>query len=86
MSLASQPTSFVSRVIGMAGRLAYARLYISQPATLYTLCLTLMQQEIQLEHTRKQHVVPHEAHVPERNFSPVQVSLQKAKILKIGFV
>lgn len=32
------------------------------------------QQEIQLEHTRKQHVVPHEAHVPERNFSPVQVA------------
>ncbi len=50
---------------------------------LYSLCLTsiLLQQEIQLEHTRKQHVVPHEASVPERVFSPVQVSLQKAKIV-----
>ena len=64
----------------MAGKLAYARLCLSQPATLYSLCLTLLQQEIQLEHTRKQHVVPHEAPVPKRNFSPVQVSLQKAKI------
>ncbi len=51
--------------------------------TLYSLCLTLLQQEIQLEHTCKQHVVPHEAPVPERNLSPVQVSLQKAKA---GFV
>ena len=46
---------------------------------LYSLCLTLLQQEVQLEHTRKQHVVPHETSVPERHFSPVQVSLQKAK-------
>ncbi|DBB10492.1 hypothetical protein WJX82_004355 [Trebouxia sp. C0006] len=32
------------------------------------------QQEVQLEHTRKQHVVPHETSVPERHFSPVQVA------------
>ncbi|KAA6420009.1 MAG: hypothetical protein FRX49_10031 [Trebouxia sp. A1-2] len=32
------------------------------------------QQEIQLEHVRKQHVVPHKAPVPERHLSPVQVA------------
>ncbi|DBA76924.1 hypothetical protein WJX77_000140 [Trebouxia sp. C0004] len=32
------------------------------------------QQEIQLEHTRKQHVVQHEAPVPERILAPVQVA------------
>ena len=76
---------FVSFMTGMAGRHAYARLCISQPAMPYGLSLTLiyLQQEVQLEHTRKQHVVPHEAPVPERKFSPVQVSVQKAKI---GFV
>ncbi len=66
-------------MVGIAGRVANASLCISQSATLYSLCLTLLQQEVQLEHTRKQHVVRHETSVPERRFSPVQVSLQKAK-------
>ena len=38
--------------------------------------LTCLQQEVQLEHTRRQHMVRHEAPVPERSLSPVQVSWQ----------